>query len=386
MEFQFYNDYIQYNTIHIMTDDYLTKQIITYMGNKRKLLKHIKEIVINLEEKNGRKLKIGDGFSGSGIVSRLFKQHSSELYTNDLAGYAKTLNHCFLTQLNDNESSQLEKYIDIANKHADNKPKKYLKSYISGNWSPKDQTKITQNDRVYFTYENGIRIDIIRNYINTIPKKYQSFLLGSLLVESSIHNNTNGQFSAYYKNEDGIGQYGGKKNIDLKRITSPITLKMPVSYTSNSKIHISNMDTNEWVKQIPELDLVYYDPPYNKHPYSTFYFLLDIINNWNNEDEIPSTYRGQQKNWIKSKYNSSVDAEKTFSELISNTPSKYILISYNSGGIIPIERMDSILKQYTNVTKIPVTHNTYNRLKGISEYKSKKPTTKVNEFFWLVEK
>jgi adenine-specific DNA-methyltransferase len=386
MEFQFYNDYIQYNTIHIMTDDYLTKQIITYMGNKRKLLKHIKEIVINLEEKNGRKLKIGDGFSGSGIVSRLFKQHSSELYTNDLAGYAKTLNHCFLTQLNDNESSQLEKYIDIANKHADNKPKKYLKSYISGNWSPKDQTKITQNDRVYFTYENGIRIDIIRNYINTIPKKYQPFLLGSLLVESSIHNNTNGQFSAYYKNEDGIGQYGGKKNIDLKRITSPITLKMPVSYTSNSKIHISNMDTNEWVKQIPELDLVYYDPPYNKHPYSTFYFLLDIINNWNNEDEIPSTYRGQQKNWIKSKYNSSVDAEKTFSELISNTPSKYILISYNSGGIIPIERMDSILKQYTNVTKIPVTHNTYNRLKGISEYKSKKPTTKVNEFFWLVEK
>lgn len=386
MEFQFYNDYIQYNTIHIMTDDYLTKQIITYMGNKRKLLKHIKEIVINLEEKNGRKLKIGDGFSGSGIVSRLFKQHSSELYTNDLAGYAKTLNHCFLTQLNDNESSQLQKYIDIANKHADNKPKKYLKSYISGNWSPKDQTKITQNDRVYFTYENGIRIDIIRNYINTIPKKYQPFLLGSLLVESSIHNNTNGQFSAYYKNEDGIGQYGGKKNIDLKRITSPITLKMPVSYTSNSKIHISNMDTNEWVKQIPELDLVYYDPPYNKHPYSTFYFLLDIINNWNNEDEIPSTYRGQQKNWIKSKYNSSVDAEKTFSELISNTPSKYILISYNSGGIIPIERMDSMLKQYTNVTKIPVTHNTYNRLKGISEYKSKKPTTKVNEFFWLVEK
>ena len=55
MEFQFYNDYIQYNTIHIMTDDYLTKQIITYMGNKRKLLKHIKEIVINLEEKTIRK-------------------------------------------------------------------------------------------------------------------------------------------------------------------------------------------------------------------------------------------------------------------------------------------------------------------------------------------
>ena len=369
-----------------MNDDYLTKQIITYMGNKRKLLKHIKEILINLEEKHGRKLSIGDGFSGSGIVSRLFKQHSLELYTNDLAGYAKTLNQCFLTNLSDKDSIQLQKYIDTANKHANNKSSKFLNHYITSNWSPKHPTEITKDDRAYFTHENGNRIDIIRNYIETIPKKYQPFLLGSLIVESSIHNNTNGQFSAFYKNEDGVGQYGGKKNIDIKRITEPITLKMPVAYNNNSKIHISNLDTNEWIKQLPELDLVYYDPPYNKHPYSIFYFMLDIINNWNTDKEIPATYRGQVKSWIKSKYNSSIEAENAFSDLISNTRSKYILISYNSGGIIPIDKMDSLLKKYGSVTKIPVTHNTYNRLKGISEYKSKKPTTKVNEFFWLIEK
>lgn len=369
-----------------MNDDYLTKQIITYMGNKRKLLKHIKEILINLEEKHGRKLSIGDGFSGSGIVSRLFKQHSLELYTNDLAGYAKTLNQCFLTNLSDKDSIQLQKYIDTANKHANNKTSKFLKHYITGNWSPKHPTEITKDDRAYFTHENGNRIDIIRNYIETIPNKYQPFLLGSLIVESSIHNNTNGQFSAFYKNEVGVGQYGGKKNIDVKRITEPITLKMPVAYNNNSKIHISKLDTNEWIKQIPELDLVYYDPPYNKHPYSIFYFMLDIINNWNTDKEIPPTYRGQAKNWIKSKYNSSIEAENAFSDLISNTRSKYILISYNSGGIIPIDKMDSLLKKYGYVTKIPVTHNTYNRMKGISEYKSKNPTTKVNEFFWLIEK
>ena len=367
-----------------MSDKYLTKQIITYMGNKRKLLHKISEIVDTLEKKEKRKLTIGDGFSGSGVVSRLFKQKASKLYSNDIAGYSQTLNKCFLSNLCDDELNELEKYIQTANKHAEKKPKKYSHPFVSKHWAPNNE-EIAKDERAYFTCENGKRIDVLRNYIETVPEKYKPFLLASLLVKSSVHNNTNGQFSPFYKNGD-IGQYGGKHNIDVKRITEPIILEMPVLEQNKCKVNVDKMDTNEWVKQIPELDLVYYDPPYNKHPYSTFYFLLDIINNWNNEDEIPSTYRGQQKNWIKSKYNSSVDAEKTFSELISNTPSKYILISYNSGGIIPIERMDSMLKQYTNVTKIPVTHNTYNRLKGISEYKSKKPTTKVNEFFWLVEK
>ena len=57
-------------------DDYLSKQIITYMGNKRKILPYIEEIILKLEKEKGSKLKIGEGFSGSGIVSRLFKQHN----------------------------------------------------------------------------------------------------------------------------------------------------------------------------------------------------------------------------------------------------------------------------------------------------------------------
>ena len=63
--------------------DYLNSQIITYMGNKRKLLNEIEKVLINLEKKEGKKLTIGDGFSGSGIVSRLFKQYADKLYVND---------------------------------------------------------------------------------------------------------------------------------------------------------------------------------------------------------------------------------------------------------------------------------------------------------------
>jgi adenine-specific DNA-methyltransferase len=353
------------------------------MGNKRKLLKHIENIIINLEEKEGRKLSIGDGFSGSGIVSRLFKQHADMLYTNDISEYSETLNSSFLSNINEEDLKNISKYVKLANNHADKSTKKYSKPYISGNWAPIGIIKT--DDRVYFTKENGYRIDIMRNYIETLPRKYKPYLLASLLVEASIHNNTNGQFSAYYKN-DGIGQYGGKHNLDLRRITDPINLKVPIFHNNKCKINISKMDTNMWVHKIPKLDLIYYDPPYNKHPYNIFYFLLNIINKWDINMEIPETYRGQPLNWDKSHYNSSIHAESALKDLIENTNSKYILLSYNSGGIIPLHVLEKILKQHGEVEIIPVIHKTYNRLRGISDYKRKHTKQEIKEYFWLLTK
>ena len=360
-------------------EPYLTSQIITYMGNKRKLLNAIQNIVDTIEKKEGRLLSFGDGFSGSGIVSRLFKKRGSVLYTNDISDYSFTLNKCFLNNIVD--KSALMDYIDRANTYA-NTENIHTDAYVSGNWAPLEK-EIQKNDRVYFTYENGKRLDIYRNYIDTIPEPYKSYLLGILLVEASIHNNTNGQFSAFYKNGD-VGQYGGKNKVDIKRIEKPISLYMPVSHTNDCEIHISQKDALDWVKSLPELDLIYYDPPYNKHPYSIYYFMLNIINNWDKTVAIPQSTRGQPIGWHRSEYNSLKHAETAFETLIKHTKAKYILISYNNGGIIPLQNMDTILKKYGNVDKIPVEHKTYNRLKGISEYKRTTEKEKIKEFFWLV--
>ena len=362
---------------------FLKEQIITYMGNKRKLLYKIEEIIQSIQDKEGRRLHIGDGFAGSGVVSRLFKKYASTLYTNDIADYSETLNQCFLSNINEQEHHIICEYIETANKHANEKTTIFNKPYISGTWSPKGE--ITEKSRVYFTEENGERIDIIRNYIDTLPNKYKPYVLAPLIIECSIHNNTSGHFSAFYKNEKGKGQYGGKNHIDLKRITQPITLKMPLYHNSNCKVVVNKMDTNEWVKTLPKLDLVYYDPPYNKHPYSIYYFLLNIINNWEPID-IPDTNRGQPLNWEKSNYNSSCNAEQSLTDLIKNTNSTYILLSYNNGGIIKLDKLDEILSTYGEVTKIPVEHKTYNKLKGISEYKKKEEKEKIKEFFWLLKK
>jgi adenine-specific DNA-methyltransferase len=373
---------------------YLTSQIITYMGNKRKLLPIIEEALAEIHKdlQNKSPLIIGDGFAGSGVVSRLFKTIAAELYTNDLAGYSQTLNTCYLSAPTKPTRTQIKKCIDEANKKADEAKAGTLThitdKWISKHWAPETPT-ITQKDRAYFTCENGRRIDAIRNYIETLPKKIQPYVLAPLLVESSIHNNTNGQFAAFYKDKDGKkGEYGGKTKTDIKRITQEIRIPYPIFEKSKCKTHITQMDATEWAKSLPpnKMDVVYYDPPYNKHPYNIYYFLLDIINDWDKTQEIPDTYRGQPDTRTKSMYNSTVHAKAALTELIENTPSKYIMLSYNDGGIISIQDLDELLAANSkSVKKIPIDHKTYNRLKGISNYKRTAEYKPVKEYLYIIQ-
>jgi adenine-specific DNA-methyltransferase len=375
-------------TEHVDKKEYITSQIITYMGNKRKLLPIIESTLDEIRTALDKpSLIIGDGFSGSGVVSRLFKTMSTELYTNDLAGYSKTLNTCYLANPTAKTKSKINEYIDNANARADEATinmGQSVNAWIAKHWSPAGAI-IKEGERAYFTDVNGRRIDAIRDYIETIPKTYQPYVMAPLLVESSIHNNTNGQFSAYFK-EGIIGSYGGKTKTDIKRITKEIRIPYPIFDKSKCKTRISQKDTNEWAKEM-EVDIMYYDPPYNKHPYNIYYFMLDIINDWDKTQDIPATNRGQPDTRIKSMYNSVTHAKKAMTDLITNTRAKYIMLSYNDGGIIPIVELDKLLEEIAigTVTKKPIDHKTYNRLKGISNYKRTAEYKPVKEYLYVIK-
>ena len=369
-----------------MDDGYFKKQIITYMGNKRKFMPILNDIIDSIQQKLKKELVLADGFAGSGIVSRLFKTKAKKLWTNDIAGYAETLNKCYLSTPSNKDREIIKKYIENANNFAHNIDTIECEQWIQKHWAPTG--KIKKHHRVYYTEENARLIDRYRAYIEQQPENVKPYLLAPLLVEASIHNNTNGQFSAFYKDENGVGKYGGKKEIDVNRITTPIKLSMPLFSSNQCNVYVSKKDTNEWIKTLPDnIDLIYYDPPYNKHPYSIYFFMLDIINNWDTNQEIPNTNRGQPKNWVKSAYNSSRNAKKAFEDLIKNTKSKtkFILLSYNNGGIIPLKDFEAILGKYGQISKIPVEHKTYRKFQGIAAYKRKKEHEDVKEFLWLLD-
>ena len=372
-------------------EDYYKKQVITYLGNKRKFINKIDEVIKRIkQELSVEKLNIGEGFSGSGVVSRLFKNRANggSVYVNDISSYSRILNECYLTDIDEltkDEQLYLQDLLKTMKKYV--KIQNTFVPFISKYWAPKDDNNILPGERVYFSQKNAVMIDKMMYFIkNNIGEEYQKFFIGPLIVQASTNNNTNGQFSAYFKDENKEkGKFGGKNSIDLQRILRPIKPMLPILTNGKANIKISQSDSNEWIKTTGELDLVYYDPPYNKHPYNIYYFLLDIISNWNTKIEIPDTYRGQPKNWKKSKYCSLKKAKETFQDLIENTNSKFIMISYNSKGIIPLNEMDEILSKKGKVEKIPFEHNTYNRYIGIAKKKREKKEENIKEFIWLVD-
>ena len=82
--------------------DFLTTQIITYLGNKRSLIGKIEEEVEIISKKLGKpKMVCADVFSGSGIVARMLKKHSEDLIVNDLENYSSLINSCYLINRKD---------------------------------------------------------------------------------------------------------------------------------------------------------------------------------------------------------------------------------------------------------------------------------------------
>lgn len=97
--------------------NFLSKQIITYLGNKRKFLNNIENMInIVCKELKKTKLVCADLFAGSGIVSRLLKKYSSRLISNDLEYYTKIINECYLSNKSEFNKEKFDKYLNLINK------------------------------------------------------------------------------------------------------------------------------------------------------------------------------------------------------------------------------------------------------------------------------
>ena len=70
-----------------------------------------------------------------------------------------------------------------------------------------------------------------------------------LIVQASINNNTNGQFSAYFKDEKKEkGKFGGKNVVDLQRILRPIEPMLPILTNGKEKRKNKQKDANDWIR------------------------------------------------------------------------------------------------------------------------------------------
>jgi adenine-specific DNA-methyltransferase len=286
----------QKSTPLVENENYLTQQIITYIGNKRSLLAFItKGVDIVRKKLHKDKLNLFDVFSGSGIVARYFKQYAQVLLVNDLEQYTKVINECYLANASEIDFAKIK---DIHHRLTANISANPLEAgIITDLYSPKDDDDIQPGERVFYTRRNALYIDTMRKLIDGIDLEYQKFFLAPLLAEASIHSNTSGVFKGFYKDRTtGVGQFGGSSQDALFRIKGDIELPLPVFSNYDCQTTVYNGDSNEIIKTAPEVDLAYLDPPYNQHPYGSNYFMLNLILE-NKAPELVSKISGIPENW-----------------------------------------------------------------------------------------
>ena len=361
--------------------DFLTTQIITYLGNKRRLISNIEKEVESIENKLGKtKLICADLFSGSGVVARMLKRHSSNLIVNDLENYSQLINSCYL--INKDEYPQnfcTELRSEIENLCSIEK----IPGIIAQNYAPQNDNNILKGERVFYTHENAVLIDTYRNLIDKIvtEENLKKFFLAPLITEASIHVNTSGVFKGFYKDKyTGIGCFGATGKNALNRIFGKIELKEPVFSNYSSQLEIYKRDSVELSKELKELDITYLDPPYNQHPYGSNYFMLNLIIKNKLDVEI-SKISGITQDWNRSAFNKPYSALKSMEEIISNLQSKFVIISYNSEGFITFSEMSEMLKKYGKLKTVEIRYNTFRGSRNL-----RNRDIHVSEYLFVLEK
>jgi adenine-specific DNA-methyltransferase len=364
----------------------LTKQIITYIGNKRSLLHFItKGIQIVQKRLQKDKLDTFDVFTGSGIVARHCKQFSRLLIANDLEKYASITAECYLSNKDELNMQLLQDmYRGLLAQVSENPLREGI---IAALYAPKNDNAIQQGERVFYTRRNALYIDTVRTFIDRVPAQYQKYFLAPLLAEASIHANTSGVFKGFHKNkETGIGQFGGSRGDALTRIKGDIKLPFPVFSNFNCEYTVYNGDANVVIKEAPQVDLAYLDPPYNQHPYGSNYFMLNLILE-NKYPETISEISGIPHGWNRSAYNKKRFAYAALAALAADIKAKFVLVSFNSEGFIALDEMKAMLQKIGKVQVLETSYNTFRgcrNLSGLAEQGAR--AIHVTEYLYLLEK
>jgi adenine-specific DNA-methyltransferase len=325
---------------------------LNYIGSKFQLLDWITS---NMKEKTGwtsfADKRIGDMFSGTGIVSYHFRKHNAIVISNDAELYSSIITHAFTRSI---YTANCKKIIDEFQQDIQDNKHSTTIGFITTHYSP-----FGSCERKFFTIENAKRIDYIRNKLELIKEslafdEYQ-FILASILLSADAVSNVPAVYGCFLKNFKAKAM----KNLKL----------MPIHNNTLQSHYASNTNNNDVLNTdflaSFETDLVYLDPPYNARQYSKNYFPLNIIAKTPELllSELPLKGKtGIPSDCFISPFCKKGDiTEKAFETLFKGLKTKWIFLSYNSEGIVSKEKMLDILKKYGDAS---VIERDYKRFKS----------------------
>lgn len=341
-----------------------------FIGCKNNLLDNIKTLV---EDKCNDSKIFCDIFSGTGTVGSFFKS-KYEIISNDLLFFSYVMQKGYIELNHIPTFEKLDKIVKEKNNY-DNvyaylnnlNPEEFKgKKIIAERYSP-------LGNRMYLTERNAIKIDYMRTTIEEwynqklISENEYYYLIACMIQEIPSVSNISGTYGAYLKKWDK------RSYKDFQILPLEINLNK-----FNNKVY--NQDGVELLKNISG-DILYVDPPYNRRQYLPNYHLLETVARYD-EPEVKGitgvrSYDNQKSNWcLKTKVYNELET------LMKNSKFKYIILSYNSEGLMNKDKIEEIMKKYGKPETYTLIEIPYRRFRS----RSANAKHNVLEYLFFIEK
>ena len=357
---------------------------VKYAGSKLKILPSI----LQLTEKVGARTVL-DGFSGTTRVSQALAQNGYCVLSNDIAVWSEFFATCYLC------AEKPLNYYDELIKHLNSVPP--IEGWFTENYGgyPNDG-KAIQSDGLKKPWQihNTMKLDGIREEIDQLELDFadKAVAVTSLILALDKVDNTLGHFVSYLK------EWSARSFNDL-------TLKVPNIIRSQDSHSVLRQDIFS-VAENTKADISYFDPPYGsnneKMPpsrvrYNSYYHLWTTIC-LNDKPKLfgkakrridssdlasPSVFEDFRRNEV-----GEFVAVKAIEKLIKVTNSRWVILSYSSGGRATAEELNSVMKEngeLLDVVELDYKRNVMAEMKWTNEWlrDAEKPN---REFLFLLDK
>jgi adenine-specific DNA-methyltransferase len=288
--------------------------VIKYLGSKRLLVPVLGEVARAVEARTAVDL-----FTGTTRVAQEFKSRGIEVTATDLASYSEVLSDCYIAT----DATEIDR-AELVSELARLNGLPGTAGYV---------TRTFCEQARFFQPHNGRRIDAIREAIESDHPggPLRPILLASLLLAADRVDSTTGLQMAYLKS------WAPRSHRDLELLV-PALLDGPG--------HTVRGDAMETVDQLPPVDLMYLDPPYNQHRYFTNYHVWETLVRWDEPAHygIACKRLDARDDSTRSVFNRKQDMPAALGDLLGRARSEVVVVSYNDESWISPEEMTRALR------------------------------------------
>lgn len=327
-----------------------------FIGNKENLLDSIYQAVVSTGINSG---VFCDFFSGTANVGRFFKKKGFKIISSDLLYFSYVLQEAYiknnseplfnklLTEIKPEKTALLMSPLEMVCSYLNDLDGE--KGFIYNNYTI-EGTAEKEVKRRYFTGGNGMRIDAIRQKIEhwkkdkLINKNEYFILLGCLIESVPFYANISGVYAAFLKTYD-------------PRALKKFMIKPIQIYKGKGRNLVYNKNSMDLIPDL-NVDILYLDPPYNNRQYGGNYHLLETIAKYDNP-EIKGVTGMRNYDNQKSEFCNEKLALKALGEVVSEAKYRYLLLSYNSEGIMSQKDIKSTLGNFGDVKLIEVDYRRF---------------------------